>query len=244
MEIKLRSRWEKIRLGYRWLWWKIQQHPFIAIGILIVLVAFALAVYSFGWDWTGFNGGYNKVTETSTVNGKTVATEKPAARTLWDGFQLASSIVTALAILAGGWWFFKNRSLASTAEIALSLKDVTIVNGIRIAIVGVRIKNLGHTRIIKDHCYSNIKTIDVWPNPDDPKPAWAISEEEPFRPSYTEEIFKSLKEIEPNEEISWDIAFALKKPTLFMVLVEFKQKGASESWRAVLVFNADDSKLK
>lgn len=241
MGTKFHWLWGKICSGFRLLRGKIQQHPLIATEILVALIilAFALAVHSFGWDWTGFNGGYSKRTVTSTVHGTTIATEQPAMRTLWDLLLLANSIVTTLAIFAAGWWFITNRSLAETAQISLSLKDVTIVNGVPIVIVGVQIKNLGHTRIVKDICWCNTKTIDVWT---DSEPISIISEE-PFRKSSAREIFKSLKEIEPNEEISWDIAFALNKTTLFMVSVEFKQKGMIQSWRAVAVFNAGHSKL-
>ena len=47
-------------------WWQqIKQHPFIVAGIIVVLfalIAFTFAVITFGWDWTGFNGGYSKIT--------------------------------------------------------------------------------------------------------------------------------------------------------------------------------------
>ena len=39
---------------------------FATIIIIILLIAFVLAVYWFGWDWTGFNGGESKMTITTT----------------------------------------------------------------------------------------------------------------------------------------------------------------------------------
>jgi hypothetical protein len=45
--------------------------------ILVLLIAFALAVYWFGWNWTGFNGGYPKATTKDiVVKGKIVNGQK------------------------------------------------------------------------------------------------------------------------------------------------------------------------
>ncbi len=66
---------------------KIKQHPFITVGIVVVLLAiitFTLAVQVFGWDWTGFTGGESKITITSTSKGIATAKELQPARTLWD----------------------------------------------------------------------------------------------------------------------------------------------------------------
>src|SRR5437868_6401466 len=60
---------KKIRSGLRWLWQKIQQHPMrsaaIVVGVLgIALILAIIGGYLFNWDWSGFNGGYSKVTDT------------------------------------------------------------------------------------------------------------------------------------------------------------------------------------
>jgi hypothetical protein len=83
-------------------WWlKIKQHPFITTGSIIVLFAIivcGLVVY-FGWDWTGFNGGYSQITTTSTSHGTTTVTVKPPGKTMWDWLQLLI-IPVALALIA------------------------------------------------------------------------------------------------------------------------------------------------
>ncbi len=81
-------------------WWQnIRQHPFIVAGIIVVifaLTAFAIAVIKFGWDWTGFNGGYGKITNHTPAKD----TELPPARTLWDWLQLLIiPLVLAVAAL-------------------------------------------------------------------------------------------------------------------------------------------------
>jgi uncharacterized protein YjbI with pentapeptide repeats len=91
MEAKPGSRWQKIK-----------QHRLLTIGIIVVPIAFALAVWVFGWDWTGFNGGYSQITTTSVSHGTTTASVKPPGRTLWDLLQL---LVIPVILTIGGLWF-------------------------------------------------------------------------------------------------------------------------------------------
>ncbi len=225
--------WQKSELRT---WWEENKKTLIiiAIGIIVLLIAFTILVQQFGWGWTGFLGGESKVT--NTPQGTT--TEYSPGKTLWDWLLLASSLATTSAIVAAGWWFFRNRSLIGEAQVSLSLKDVVIVKGIRIAIVEVRIKNLGRTKIEKEHCYSTAKTFRMRPSyPEDIR----LISEGPFDYSDTQEIFDAIKVIEPNEEIFRDIAFALNKTTIFMVSVDFTQKrGANRSWVSAAIFNVDD----
>ena len=75
----------------RSLWQQIQQHWLLSTVIIVVLIAviaFAMAVWKFGWDWTGFTAGESQITTTSTSHGTTTATMKPAGKTLWDLLQL------------------------------------------------------------------------------------------------------------------------------------------------------------
>lgn len=101
---RLRSWWMKIKSGLHWLWQKMRQHPFIITGIIVILIAltaFIFLVHMFGWDWTGFNGGYRKTTTTSTAHGITTATEQPLTRTLWDWLQL---LIVPFILAIGGFW--------------------------------------------------------------------------------------------------------------------------------------------
>src|SRR5260370_14950088 len=76
------------------------------MGIMIIiiigaLVAFILAGYNFGSGWTGFNGGYPKITTKSIiVNGKTVDSEQSPEKTLWDWLQL---LVIPVVLAIGGY---------------------------------------------------------------------------------------------------------------------------------------------
>src|SRR5437588_1883647 len=77
----------------------MKQHRLLTIGIFVALIVFILAVWMFGWDWTGFNGGYSQITTTSTSHGTTTAIVKPPGKTLWDLLQLLG--VLAIPVVVG-----------------------------------------------------------------------------------------------------------------------------------------------
>ena len=98
---------------------KIKQHPFIASGILVVIVAviaFIVAVWKFGWDWTGFTAGASKITISSTSNGTTTATELQPARTLWDWLGLLATLAIPVVVGLGAAWFTAQQGKVSDAE--------------------------------------------------------------------------------------------------------------------------------
>ncbi|GHO41884.1 pentapeptide repeat-containing protein [Ktedonospora formicarum] len=76
--------------------------PWFFGGLAFLLLAcvglFIWGVSQFGWDWTGFNGGYHKI----IIHGASQDQELPQAKTLWDWFQL----LIVPAILAAGAAFF------------------------------------------------------------------------------------------------------------------------------------------
>src|SRR5205823_13603260 len=86
----------------------MKQHRLLRIGIIVTLIiltiltAFTLSVWMFGWDWTGFNGGYSQITTTSTSHGTTTVTAKPPGKTLWDLLQL---LIIPVVLTVGGLWF-------------------------------------------------------------------------------------------------------------------------------------------
>src|SRR6266852_6963521 len=103
----LRPWWMKLKSGLSWLWQNIQRHPFIVVGIIVLLIAFiafTLAVHWFGWDWTGFNG-YSPPTP-----------QYQRGKTLWDWLQL---LVVPLILAIGGFWLNqlqKSREQRATEE--------------------------------------------------------------------------------------------------------------------------------
>ena len=82
----------------------------------------------FGWDWTGFNGGYSQITTTSTSHGTTIATEKPPGKNLWDLLQL---LIIPLVLAGGGLWFNqiqKDREQRAADERAETEREIALDN--------------------------------------------------------------------------------------------------------------------
>jgi len=227
-------------------WWQENKRPLVTVGVVIIvlLIACALLIYIFGWDWTGFSGGVSKITISSTSKGTTTATELHPAKSLWDWLQLVSSIATTLAIVAAAVWFIWRRASARSLQITLALLGVTMVdkNKNRVAIIRVQLKNNGQTRIRTEQtedrqqsvsCYFSAKEVEVFGR----KPITHLIVR--GFDSGRILIFKKLIELEPNEVVSEDVPLALKL-TLFEVHVEFHAVGATEGWGATAVFNADE----
>ena len=74
-------------------WWQKNKQHVLIVGIILIAVftAFTLAVYKFGWDWTGF-GPYIPPTKDSNFQ---------RGKTLWDLLQLAGIIAIPIAVA----WF-------------------------------------------------------------------------------------------------------------------------------------------
>ncbi|WP_218031061.1 pentapeptide repeat-containing protein [Dictyobacter aurantiacus] len=79
------------------IWWqKIQQHPFIVMGIIVPLMALlvlALAVHRWGWNWTGFAPYFSPP--------GTQYNDVPRGKTLWDWLGL---LIIPLMLALGGFW--------------------------------------------------------------------------------------------------------------------------------------------
>lgn len=96
-------------------WWQnIKQHPLISVGIVVTIVAlivFTLAVFKFGWDWTGFTGGESNITITSTSKGITTAKELQPAKTFWDWLELLGVLAIPVVVGFGAAWFTRTQQL-------------------------------------------------------------------------------------------------------------------------------------
>ena len=88
-------------------WWlKNKQLLSISIkSIIAILIPFALLVYWFGWDWTGFNSGASKITITSISKGITTTTELQPAKSLWDWLQLLGILAIPVVAVVGAAWY-------------------------------------------------------------------------------------------------------------------------------------------
>ena len=84
--------------------------------MLFAFIAFTFAIFTFGWDWTGFNGGESKVTTTMITPGTTVATEQQPAKTLWDWLGLLGVLAIPVVVGFGAAWFTAQQGKVSDRE--------------------------------------------------------------------------------------------------------------------------------
>jgi hypothetical protein len=129
MRARLRSGWQKIRSGFRSGRKKITHHPFITIGIIVVLfvlIAFTFAVNKYGWDWTGFGKGVSKTTTTMITPGTTVATETQPPKKLWDWLGLLAVLAIPVVVGFGAAWFTVQQAKVSDKENTDKLRETAL----------------------------------------------------------------------------------------------------------------------
>ena len=157
--------------------------------------------------------------------------------------EIARNFFTVLGIVIGGTWtlcvFNRSRTFAGSLIITQTLKEVTDINKIPIAIIEVRVKNIGRSKVDLEYCYikggqitdaifsrDRIYTIGTE----------YINTQDPANREFSQPIFKNRKRIEPNEETSEDIALVLSETTLFRVDVTFKAKGIKKDWTSGAIY--------
>lgn len=164
----------------------------------------------------------------------------------------ARNIATVLGIVIGGGWtlwvFNRSRTFAGSLIITQTLKEVTNINSIPIAIIEVRVKNIGRSKVDLGECYINAGEITDSIDPRNriytigTEPIKVDTEDATNR-AFSQPIFKNRKRIEPNEETSEEIALVLSKTilfpsktTLFRVDVTFKAKGIKKYWTSGAIY--------
>lgn len=156
-------------------------------------------------------------------------------------FEIIQAITTSLGIILAGiwslWLFVFSRSFAGSLTINLSLKQMTKINDLPVAIIRVHIKNIGRTRIKKGYCLITAKPID---KPFPSENIYAIGTKA-LDYTQSQKIFESLIEVEPNEEVVEEIALAIGQLSFFKAGVKFKNLTTKETWESVSVFNVTDN---
>ena len=109
---KLRSWWQKYSLLIN----------LLAMVACVLFFVFILAIYLFGWDWTGFSG-YKEVTTTHIIKGTSAGTitsteEYLPGKTLWDWLQLIGVLAIPIVVGFGAAWFSYKQNL-TTSRVAV-----------------------------------------------------------------------------------------------------------------------------
>ncbi len=102
-------------------WWQtIKQHR-VAIGVvaIVLVVAIALIIVGYQFDWTGFKG-YNKVTTTTEITlspSKITKTEEyQPGKSLWDWLQLLGILAIPAVVGLGAAWYTAQQGKVSDRE--------------------------------------------------------------------------------------------------------------------------------
>jgi uncharacterized protein YjbI with pentapeptide repeats len=108
-------------------WWQIKRYRVnILIVAIILVVAIALIILGYQFDWTGF-GGYNKVTTTTVITSSppkiTRTEEYQPGKGLWDWLQLLGILAIPVVVGLGTVWFTTQQSQASEANRAQQAKE-------------------------------------------------------------------------------------------------------------------------
>jgi uncharacterized protein YjbI with pentapeptide repeats len=100
------------------LWWQknIRLIIIIVVVIIVVFIAFSFLVNMFGWNWTGFNGGYSKITTTRTTHGVITTTEQMPTKTFWDWLNLFGVLAIPVVVGFGTVWFTTKQGQVSSSE--------------------------------------------------------------------------------------------------------------------------------
>ena len=170
-------------------------------------------------------------------------------KTFWE---IARNIATVLGIVIGSIWslwvFFLSRTFAGSLIITQTLKEMITLEEVSIAIIEVRVKNIGRTNVDLEYCYikggeitdaiysrDRIYTIGTEPI--------KLYTEDPTNRAFSQPIFKNRKRIEPNEETSEEIALVLSNPisstsktNFFRVDVVFKAKEIKKDWTSGAIY--------
>ncbi|MUH01550.1 hypothetical protein F7734_58555 [Scytonema sp. UIC 10036] len=155
--------------------------------------------------------------------------------------EIIQGIVTSIGIILAGiwslWLFVFSRSFAGTLIINISFKRQIIIDNVPVAIVEVKVKNLGRTRVKKEYFILSINEME---SPFSATRPYLLKTKErsDFSKSYF--IFDNLIEIEPNEEFQDEIPIVLNNVKNFQVAVQFRRKKSPEIWESFGIYSIDN----
>lgn len=147
--------------------------------------------------------------------------------------EIIQGLVTTIGIIAAGIWsfftFVLGRSFAPNMQITFDLKQVVDLKDGKAAIVSVKIKNIGRTRVRKRRCYIATTSITDGSNAGDMPEFSRLDESLDFSTAKVYRVFDAHSTLEPAEEATEDALFALGQSPTFKVGMIFTDK-RHNSW--------------
>jgi hypothetical protein len=146
---------------------------------------------------------------------------------------ILQAAVTTVGILAAGIWsfftFVVGRTFAPNMQITFDLKQVVDLQDRKAAIVSVKIKNIGRTRVRKKRCYIATASVTDGSRAGDMPEFSRLDESLDFSAAKVYRVFDAHSTLEPAEEATEDALFALGPSPTFKVGLIFTDK-RNNSW--------------
>jgi hypothetical protein len=147
--------------------------------------------------------------------------------------EIVQGIATTVGIVAAGIWsfftFVLGRSFAPNMQITFELKQVVDLKQRQAAIVLVKIKNIGKTRVRKKRCYIATALVADSGSGSDIPELTRLDESLDFSTARVYRIFDAHATLEPDEGASEDVLFALGESPAFKVGLIFTDR-RNNSW--------------
>jgi hypothetical protein len=154
--------------------------------------------------------------------------------------QILQNIITSIGIIAAGLWsyytFVRGRSFAPNVKIEFSLKQITEIDGKKLATISITLKNTGRTRINKDNCWLSIGQINIKSD----ETFTIIRQDESLDISLSQsKVYPIILDhhwLEPNEEVREDLLFDIGSANFVKVGIIFLNK-KNEKWASNVILN-------
>ena len=147
--------------------------------------------------------------------------------------EIIQGMVTTVGIIAAGIWsfftFVLGRSFAPNMQITFELKQVVDLKERKAAIVSVKIRNIGRTRVRKKRCYIATASVTDSSDASDIPEFSRLDESLEFSVAKVYRVFDAHTTLEPDEGAIEDVLFALGQSPTFKVGLIFTDK-RNNSW--------------
>lgn len=151
--------------------------------------------------------------------------------------ETVQTLVTSVGLIAAGIWTLYNFGLtrfsAPQVEIELDLKSVTQVREKRIAVVVLKIKNTGRTKVAKSHAVLEVRLLQVqnnWPS------LTRINTPVDYK-GEVHEVLTTHSLLEPSEQYHEEIGFVVSGYDFLQVGMAFIGTKRYQTWEANYVFD-------
>jgi hypothetical protein len=159
--------------------------------------------------------------------------------------EIFQSIVTTFAIIIAGIWsyytFVKERTFAPKPRIQIGLKQVTKLNGEKVAIVSVTMENIGRIQLRMKKCYLAIDHVLDDEQALNARDLSRIDKPLDLMHAKVYSILSDEIRIEPVGAATQDVLLSVGDLTAFKASVVFFDKNDKQTWSASTIIIMESS---